>query len=341
MSGGARSVLLAFALALGLYIAYELRKPLLLIYISIVFAVVLSPGVERVQGMRLGNWRPSRGISILIILGGVLFLVFLFFYFALPPIARDIQALAKEWPKHQRKLSGWISELPFGASLNLELLERHAGSLIGGISGFLTDVVSLVFTFATVLVLMAYMILDGDRSFRWAMRLFPPGSRPRLQSALRRGARRMSSWIVGQGLLMLILGSSSAMVLGLLGIRYFYVLAVLAGIANIIPLVGPILTVIVASLVAVIDSLGKLAGVLIFFFAYQQVENAYLTPRIMQAQVKLSPVAVLVALMLGGGLAGVLGALVAVPTAALVSVLVDEYLAYRDERISEIRGAKP
>jgi predicted PurR-regulated permease PerM len=115
-------------------------------------------------------------------------------------------------------------------------------------------------------------------------------------------------------------------VFALLQIKYFYALAVFAGVANIVPIVGPIAAVVLSGTVAAFDSWPKLAGVLVFFFVYQQIENAFLTPRIMKSTVDLPPLAVIIALSIGGTLAGVLGALVAVPTAALVAVLLDEYL---------------
>jgi predicted PurR-regulated permease PerM len=112
----------------------------------------------------------------------------------------------------------------------------------------------------------------------------------------------------------------------LLKIRYFYALAVFAGLANFVPILGPIATVILASIVAALDSWGKVLGVIIFYAAYQQVESAFLTPRIMRSEVDLPGVAVIVALTIGGELAGLAGAIAAVPTAALVATLLDEYL---------------
>jgi predicted PurR-regulated permease PerM len=141
----------------------------------------------------------------------------------------------------------------------------------------------------------------------------------------------MRGWLVGQAMLMLILGSSSAVAFGLLGVRYFYLLAVFAGVANIIPQLGPILTVVIAGLVAAIDSFPKFLGVVIFYLAYQQVENAFLTPRIMKRQEELSSTAVIVALLIGGELAGIPGALVSVPSAVLVAELIDEYLVHRPD----------
>jgi predicted PurR-regulated permease PerM len=142
----------------------------------------------------------------------------------------------------------------------------------------------------------------------------------------------MRGWLAGQFLLMLILGVSSGVTFGLLGIPYFYLLAVFAAVANIIPLLGPLVTVILAAGVAATDALWKVLGVVIFYFVYQQVENAFLTPRIMKAQVELSSAVVVIALLIGSALAGIPGALVAVPTAVLVSEIAGEYLMKQPEK---------
>jgi len=130
-------------------------------------------------------------------------------------------------------------------------------------------------------------------------------------------------------LLMLSLGVCSLIVYWALGLKYFYLLAMFAGIANILPIAGPISAVVLASAVAIMDSPQKLVGVIIFFAVYFQIESVFLSPRIMRHTLNLSPLTVIIALSLGGALAGVVGALVSVPTAALVMVLADEYLVKR------------
>jgi predicted PurR-regulated permease PerM len=105
---------------------------------------------------------------------------------------------------------------------------------------------------------------------------------------------------------------------------------VLTGLLNIIPVLGAAVCVVLALLVAAIDSWGRVLGVAIFYLVYLQVENSYLTPRIMKNRVDLPGLAILVALVLGSALEGVVGALVSVPTAVLVAVLLDEYLVSKD-----------
>ncbi len=112
--------------------------------------------------------------------------------------------------------------------------------------------------------------------------------------------------------------------------RYAILLGLLMGLFNIIPVAGGVITILLAAGVAAIDSWQKMVGVLIFYAIYTQVENAYLTPRIMRSSVNLPGLAVLIALLAGSALAGVVGALVAVPTAALLAVLIDEYVVQKD-----------
>jgi predicted PurR-regulated permease PerM len=102
------------------------------------------------------------------------------------------------------------------------------------------------------------------------------------------------------------------------------------GLFNIIPVAGAVISICIVMLVAAVDSWSKVAGVAIFFAIYQQIENGFLTPRIMKSSVDLAGLAVIVALLIGGKLGGVLGAIIAVPSAVLVAVLLDEYLVQHD-----------
>jgi predicted PurR-regulated permease PerM len=116
----------------------------------------------------------------------------------------------------------------------------------------------------------------------------------------------------------------------------------LMGLFNIIPVAGGVITILLAAGVAALDSWGKMAGVLIFYAVYIQVENAYLTPKIMKNSVNLPGLAVLVALLIGTNLSGVVGAMVAVPTAALIAVFMNEYLVQKDPgAIAEEHTPKP
>jgi predicted PurR-regulated permease PerM len=332
------NIVFAFAIAVGLFLCYLLRRPLVLIYVSIIFAIVFSPIVHSITRIRIRSWSPSRGVAILLFIFGVLIAIGGFLALALPPIVHDAHGLSNDLPKRLQQLSSQLSHLPFGekiaSKLDLHTVEGYLGSLLANVFTFFQSVAGGITAVLTIIILTAYFILDGERTFDWALSLVPTQNRDRLRCALSNASRRVQKWLAGQLLLMLILGSASALTFGLLGIRYYYALAVFAGVVNFVPILGPIATVVLASVVAAIDSWVKVLGVWIFYAVYQQVENSYLTPKIMKATVDLPAVAVIIALLIGGELAGLLGAIVAVPTAALVATVINEYLVQPDEKQS-------
>lgn len=322
-------ILFFFAVAIALWVAYSVRDVLMLIYVSALFAVVLSPAIGFIQKMRLHKWRAGRGFAIIflilmIVLAGTVFAVF-----ALPPVYRDARAFSADWPRHMAELTEGIKHLPFAGKIDPSGLQKYAAEIVGGAGGLFLNLAGGIFGLFTAVILTVYFVIDGDRTVDWAVSLFPLDHQERLAATLQRARTRMSKWLMGQMLLMLTLGLSSLLVYWLLGLKYFYLLAMFAGIANIVPIAGPISAVVLASVVAVLDSPEKLVSVLVFFAIYFQIESVFLTPRIMKHTLNLSPLAVIIALTLGGSLAGVVGALVSVPTAALVMVLADEYLVKR------------
>jgi predicted PurR-regulated permease PerM len=189
---------------------------------------------------------------------------------------------------------------------------------------------SHLFDILSALFLCIYFMLEGDKAYDFVLSLFPQAHRARLGGALGRADHKISNWLIGQGLLMLILGISSTIVFAILHVRYFLLLGFLMGLFNIIPIAGGVVTITLAAIVAAFDSWTKLFGVVVFYLLYLNVENAYLIPRIMSSSVELSGLTVLISLLCGTALAGITGALVAVPTAALIAVLLEEYAVHRD-----------
>jgi predicted PurR-regulated permease PerM len=205
-------------------------------------------------------------------------------------------------------------------------VSRAATYLLFSISDWAGKLFDLLMGF----ILTIYFILEGDHAYRWSLSFFPLDRRERLDKALQRAEIRMGKWLIGQGSLMLIMGLTSTIVYLSLHIRYAYALGVLTGLLNIIPVLGAALCIGLALIVAAIDSWGRVLGVAVFYLIYIQIENSFLTPRIMKNSVGLPGLAILVALVIGSSLEGVLGAMVSVPTAVLVTVLLDEYLVRKD-----------
>jgi predicted PurR-regulated permease PerM len=210
-----------------------------------------------------------------------------------------------------------------------------AGYLVTALPNWITHIFAIV----TTLFLCVYFMLEGENAYHFFLSLFPPDPRLRLDLTLRRADQKISKWLFGQGLLMLILGISSTIVFGLLHVRYFLLLGFLMGLLNIIPIAGGVFTIALAAVVAALDSWTKMFGVIAFYVVYVNIENAYLTPRIMRSSVDLMGLTILVALLCGTALAGIAGALVAVPTAALIAVLLDEYAVRRDSPRPNVQQA--
>lgn len=318
-----------FAFAIGLYVAWLVRAVLLIVYVSALFAVVLIPVVNGIRRLRIGKWQPGRLAAILLLLLAVGGAAALFFAFAVPPVASDMRQFVGELPSRGPELLRRAQQLPLVNHVDLSALNAKLQDVASNSASYvlasLTNGASKLFDLLTGIILTVYFMLEGEHAYVWFLSFFPSNQRERLDRTLARAEVRMGKWLLGQGLLMLTLGVSSTIVFVLLRVRYAYALGVLMGLFNLIPIVGALITVTLSLLVAAIDSWGRVLGVLIFYFLYVQIENSVLTPRIMKSSVDLAGLAVLIALLLGAALAGVTGALVSVPTAVLVAVLLDEY----------------
>jgi len=338
-SGGAprdlrKDIAFGFMLALGCYLAWLVRDVLLLLYVSALFAVVLSPLVRATAGFRIGRWQPFKGAAIFFLLLGVAVLVTVFGFLALPPVIDDLQGLGQEMPARLPGILLKLKSIPFVQHLNTaDIIARLQGFASHAATSILISIenwAGTLFNAVMGFVLTVYFILEGDHAYLWFLSLVPQGQRERLDRTLQLANVRMGKWLLGQGSLMLILGVASTIVYLALGVRYAYALGVLTGVLNIIPVVGAAVCICLALLVAAIDSWGRVVGVAAFYLVWLQLENSVLIPRIMKHRVGLPALAILIALLLGSALAGILGAMVAVPTAVLVSVLMDEYVVKKD-----------
>jgi predicted PurR-regulated permease PerM len=327
-------IVFAFVLAIACYLAWVLRDALVLLYVSALFAVIFNPVVRFISRLRVGRWQLSKGFAVFILLLTVSAALALFVFLAVPPVIRDLRAFAQEVPTRLPQILEQAKHIPFAERLDISQINSRIQDFAGSAATFLLlyleNRAGNLFDILAGLVLVVYFILEGDHAYSWFLSFFPPESRERLDRTLQRAEMRIGKWLFGQGSLMLILGVSSTIVFLCLHMRYAYALGVLAGLLNLVPVMGVAITIVLALLVAAIDSWGNALGVTIFFLLYVQIENSLLTPRIMKNSVDLPGLAILVALLLGSALEGILGAMVSVPTAVLVAVLVDEYLVHKD-----------
>jgi predicted PurR-regulated permease PerM len=323
-------IIFAFTLALACALAWLVRDVLMLLYVSALFAVM----VRSTSSFRIGRWQPFKGSAILFLLLAVAAVLTAFGFLALPPVIRDLQELGREMPARLPEILEKLKKIPFADHLDTYEIGLRVQDFASQAATYLLlsirDWAGNLFDIVMGLILTVYFILEGDQAYRWFLSFFSPKNSDRLDKTLRRAEIRMGKWLLGQGSLMLILGLTSTIVYLSLGVRYAYALGFLTGLLNIIPVLGAAVCVALALLVAAIDSWGRVLGIAVFYLIYLQVENSYLVPRIMKKSVGLPGLAILVALLLGFALEGVPGAMVSVPTAVLVAVLVDEYFVHKE-----------
>jgi predicted PurR-regulated permease PerM len=309
------------------------RDVLMLLYVSALFAVILTPVVRSTSSLRIGRWQPFKGSAILFLLLAVAAVLTAFGFLALPPVIRDLREFGREMPARLPDILAKLQKIPFADHLDTYEISSRVQDFASQAATYLLlsirDWAGNLFDIVMGLILTVYFILEGDQAYRWFLSFFSPKNSDRLDKTLRRAEIRMGKWLLGQGSLLLILGVTSTIVYLSLGVRYAYALGFLTGLLNIIPVLGAAVCVALALLVAAIDSWGRVLGIAVFYLIYLQVENSYLVPRIMKKSVGLPGLAILVALLLGYALEGVPGAMVSVPTAVLVAVLIDEYLVHK------------
>jgi predicted PurR-regulated permease PerM len=292
--------------------------------------------VRATSRFKIGRFRPFKGRAILILLLAVAGGLTAFGFLAFPPVIRDLHEFGLEMPSRLPAFLEKLKHIPFADQVNTDAIIEKVQDWISNAATYLLlsikNWAGAVASIVMGLILTVYFILEGDVAYRWGLSFFPPEKRARLDAALQRADVRMGKWLLGQGSLMLILGLTSTIVYVELHVRYAYALGVLTGLLNIIPVVGAAVSIALALLVAAIDSWGRAVGIAIFYVVWLQVENSFLVPRIMGTRVGLPGLSILVALLIGSDLGGVVGAIVSVPTAVLVSVLVDEYLLQKEDR---------
>ena len=321
--------------------AFLVRDVLLIIYVSGLLAIGFSPIIrliERQKVLPIGTRRLPRWLAILVLyltiigtLTGVGFMV-------VPPLIEQSQQLVKALPEMFNRVQdfliakGLLSEHLSWQEAVAKAPSGGSGEAVGTVLGAVAGVVGGLVGLLTILILTFYILVDADDLRDTMLRLFAPRERARVAAASRDITVKVSAWLGGQLLLGGIIGATSAIGLWLLGIPFFYVLALISGIGELIPVVGPILAAIPAVAVAATVSVNKVLLVVVFFIIQQQFENHVLVPKVMERQVGVSAVTVIVALLIGGKLLGIIGAILAVPSAAILQVVLAEIIAARDKK---------
>ena len=323
-------------LALTVAIAWTIflvRDALLLIYMSALVAIGLAPLVSAMERSRLpGSTRLPRWAAVLIIYLCLLAILVGMGLLVIPPLVTQARDLWSALPEMLQRGQQWLidrgllsRELSFQDAVEQAPVggSDAVGTLVAAVWGFVGGVFGLM----TIVILAFYLMLDAENLVRSFVRLFPGAERPRVKDACRRVSTKVSAWLGGQLLLAGTIGSTAALGLFFMGVPYFYVLALIAGVGEMIPVVGPLLAAVPAIAVAFTVSPALALGVAVFFFVQQQFENHLLVPKVMERQVGVSAAGVIVGLIIGGTLLGVVGAILAVPTVAILQVIFEEVFA--------------
>ena len=324
-----------------IWCAFLIRDVLLIIYVSGLLAIGFSPIVrliERQKVLPIGTRRFPRWLAILVLYLAIIGALVGVGFMVAQPLKEQSQQLLKALPgmidRAQDFLigKGLLSERLSWQEAVARAPSSGGGEAVGTVVGAVVGVVGGLFGLFTILILTFYIMVESDALRSTMLHLFAPKARARVAAASADITLKVSAWLGGQLLLGGIIGATSALGLWLLGVPFFYVLALISAIGELIPVVGPILAAIPAVAVAASVSLNKVLLVIVFFIIQQQFENHVLVPKVMERQVGVSPVTVIVALLIGGKLLGITGAILAVPTAAILQVVLAEMIAERDRK---------
>lgn len=345
-----RTVLFVLSILFLVWLVVQLRSVVVQVLLAIILSAGMAPLVDRVLRAAADwrwRWRPPRALIVLLLYLLLVGAIVLLGTLTLPPLFREIEALVIRLPTYLEHLQSWLEPLVAAYPLLAELttpdglaqqLQRFSSQLTTLLSQALVVVrfafglVSGVFNTVFLLVLALYMTSDSHRILNYLVAFLPYDRQSQASRVSAHIGARLGGWVRGQLLLSAIIGALTWLGLTVLGLPYALLLAVIAAIGEVIPMIGPIISAVPAVLIAFIYS--PLQGLLTLglYLLIQQLENHLIVPKVMERAVALHPLAVLLALLAGGQLMGITGAILSVPIAAAVSVVVDEI---RRERLKQ------
>jgi predicted PurR-regulated permease PerM len=232
------------------------------------------------------------------------------------------------------RLSEQLSDLPNRLGDLAKSFLLSAGTIAISAAGFVAALVS-------VLTLTFFMLLGSERFVNGGLRFFPEPQRPLVQSIVRQSGGAVSGYISGNLAISVIAGVTTFILLEILGMPYPAALALLVGLLDLVPLVGATLGAAVVIFVALFVAPWKALILLVFFLVYQQFEGSVLQPMVYSRAVHLDGLTIFVAVLVGGLLLGIPGALLAIPVAEIIRILVTDLLAYRRTRRGEEEEEEP
>jgi predicted PurR-regulated permease PerM len=308
---------------------YTTRAVLVRVLIALFVAISLDPAVRALTGRGM-----QRGLAVLVIFVVAGGLVAAFLVSVIPAMVHQFQELVHDFPGYIASLSDRSARFrQLTDRLQLtgkvqDLIASLPGRLGGGLLGFTRRLFGALFDTLTVMVLAIYFMADLPRLRHGATRLFPAAHRARASRIADVMVDKVGSYMIGNLLISLAAGLASFAVLAGFGVPFAVPLAFAVALCDLIPMIGAVICVLAALLTT--ELWPTTVIVAIFFVVYQQVENYLIAPRILRHTVSLNAAAVLLAALIGGTALGLVGALMAIPVAAGLKVVLAERLQARD-----------
>ncbi len=293
---------------LGLYFLYQIRDILVLLFLAFIIMVALRPISKKFQQYL----RMSVPMSIFLSYVLLICIIITFIAVLVPPLLGQLSGLISLI--NLPGLQGQISEFKFTVTELGELAGR-VGTSVGAIFSVIGTTFSSIFTFFTLLVLSYFLLAEREQlpqKLSWIIKT--PEQKHKLTKLLDMVEEQLGGWVRGELILMLIIGILTFIGLTALGVPYALPLAILAGLLEIVPNIGPTIAAVPAIAIAFLSN-GWVAAVavLILNLVVQQLENNLLVPKVMKASANVNPLASIIAILVGLKLGGVMGALLGVP----------------------------
>jgi len=329
-----KSILWFFATLLGLFLMWYIRDILFLFFIVFLIFAAFNPLVGRLEQMGF-----PRFLSVLFIYIIFLFIVSLAIYAFVPTLVHQLQLLADYLPTYFSQLKELLIQTQSSDFLNQGLqnsLNALANSLSKISQSAWSSIISVfggIVSFLVIIVASFYLLLYKTHFKQTIINLVPRHNRTLIKKIAKRCIEKLGAWTLAEIVLMLAIGIATFLVLTILGVKFALLLAILAGILEIIPNLGPILAAIPAVTIGFLHSPWQALAIIIAYVLIQQAENHFLVPLVMRKTINLNPVLTIFALLIGAKLGGILGAIIAVPFLAVLLVILEEIaLAYESSR---------
>ena len=329
------ATLVLVSVILGFWLLYRFYQVIFILFIAIVIGTVIRPGV---------NWLYQRGFSKIagaILIYIVLFILLIgFLWLLFPLIFEQSSTLTREIPNYYQNLRAWIvnssNQLfmrlgqllpPALPKLNpVQQTGEAAVASAGQVLGYIMMTARAIFVIIVVMVLTLYWTLDGPRIIQASLLLIPQDQRESIGELILAMESKVGLYIAGQGVLCLVISIMALIAYMLIGLPNALVLALAAGVMEAVPMIGPLLGAIPAGLVALSIAPDKLVWVIVATIVIQQLENSLLVPRIMRKAVGVNPFVTLLALFAFSSLFGLAGALMAIPIAAIIQLVLNHFV---------------